>query len=33
MGYDANKSESEIMDMNGYMKIWDTGNSKFEWIK
>jgi len=31
MGYDENKTESQIMNEIGYMKIWDTGNSKFEW--
>lgn len=31
LGYDINKSESQIMNENGYMKIWDTGNMKFEW--
>lgn len=30
MGADALKSESLIMDEMGYMKIWDTGNLKFE---
>lgn len=30
-GFDANKSESLIMNERGYMKIWDTGNLKFEW--
>lgn len=30
-GYDSKKSEGQIMKDNGYIKIWDTGNIKFEW--
>ena len=30
-GYDSKKSESQIMQDIGYMKIWNTGNIKFEW--
>lgn len=29
-GFDANKSESQIMMENGYDRIWDTGNLKYE---
>lgn len=32
MGYDKNKSESQIMSELGYDKIWDTGNLKYEMI-
>ena len=31
-GYDANKSEMQIMVENGYDIIWDTGNLKYEMI-
>lgn len=31
-GYDANKSEMQIMLENGYDIIWDTGNLKYEMI-
>lgn len=30
LGYDKNKSESQIMSELGYDKIWDTGNLKYE---
>lgn len=30
MGYDKNKTESQIMHELGYDKIWDTGNLKYE---
>lgn len=30
-GADKTKSESFIMSERGYMKIWDTGNLKYEW--
>ena len=32
LGYDANKTEFQIMNENGYDKIWDTGNLKYEMI-
>jgi hypothetical protein len=32
MGYDKNKSETQIMNELGYDKIWDTGNLKYELI-
>lgn len=32
MGYDKNKSETQIMLELGYDKIWDTGNLKYEFI-
>jgi hypothetical protein len=32
MGFDKNKSETEIMFQNGYDRIWDTGTLKFEMI-
>jgi len=31
-GYDANKSEMQIMLESGYDIIWDTGNLKYEMI-
>jgi hypothetical protein len=30
-GYDVNKTEFEIMDSKGYLRVWDCGNFKFEW--
>lgn len=30
-GGDKTKTESVIMRERGYMKIWDTGNIKFQW--
>lgn len=30
LGYDPNKTEFEIMTENGYDRIWDTGNLKYE---
>jgi len=33
MGFDKNKSESEIMFENGYDRIWDCGNLKYEYKK
>lgn len=30
-GADKTKSESMIMSQRGYLKIWDTGNLKYEW--
>jgi hypothetical protein len=30
-GYDINKTEFEIMDSKGYLRVWDCGNFKFEW--
>jgi hypothetical protein len=30
LGYDSDKTEREIMFENGYDRIWDTGNLKFE---
>lgn len=32
MGYDKNKSESQIMTELGYDRIWDTGNLKYEFL-
>lgn len=32
MGFDKNKSESLIMSENGFDKIWDTGNLKYEML-
>jgi hypothetical protein len=32
MGYDANKTENQIMTEIGFDKIWDTGNLKYEMI-
>ena len=29
MGYDSNKTESEIMYELGYVKLYDSGNLKF----
>jgi hypothetical protein len=31
MGYDATKSEYEIMRGRGYYRIWNTGNLIYEW--
>ena len=31
MGFDKNKSEHDIMTEQGYFKIWDCGNLKYEW--
>jgi hypothetical protein len=31
-GYDANKTETQIMDELGFDRIWDTGNLKYELI-
>jgi hypothetical protein len=31
MGYDKNKTEYEIMTEQGYFRIWDCGNLKYEW--
>jgi hypothetical protein len=33
LGYDASKSETIIMTEQGYTKIYDAGNLKFEWKK
>jgi len=30
-GYDNDKSESDIMHERGYLKIWGSGNLKYEW--
>lgn len=32
LGYDPNKTEFEIMNENGYDRIWDTGNLKYEMV-
>jgi len=32
LGYDANKTELQIMSENGFDRIWDTGNLKYEII-
>lgn len=32
-GFDPNKTEREIMEDEGYYRIWDTGNIKYEWTK
>jgi hypothetical protein len=31
MGFDKNKSEHDIMTEQGYFRIWDCGNLKYEW--
>lgn len=31
MGYDKSKTEYEIMTEQGYFRIWDCGNLKYEW--
>lgn len=31
MGFDASKSEHDIMAERGYCRIWDAGNLKYEW--
>jgi hypothetical protein len=31
-GYDKNKTEVEIMKERGILRIWNTGNLKYEWI-
>jgi len=31
MGFDENKSEYDIMTEQGYFRIWDCGNLKYEW--
>ena len=33
LGFDSMKTEEEIMEENGYLKIYDCGNYKFEWSK
>lgn len=33
MGYDKNKTESQIMNENGYTKIWDCGSLKYAYKK
>ena len=30
-GADKNKTEAEIMNMNGYARVWGLGNTKWEW--
>jgi hypothetical protein len=31
MGFDSNKTEYDIMTEQGYFRIWDCGNLKYEW--
>jgi hypothetical protein len=31
-GEDKNKTEDEIMKQNGYVKLWGTGNLKYEYL-
>jgi len=32
-GHDPNKTELEIMDGLGYLRVYDCGSSKWEWVK
>jgi len=31
-GYDSNKTEAEIMNERGYLRIWGVGNVKWRWV-
>jgi hypothetical protein len=31
LGFDSNKTESEIMDAQGFLKVYDAGNYSYEW--
>ena len=31
MGFDSSKTEYDIMTEQGYFRIWDCGNLKYEW--
>jgi len=32
LGFDSSKTEAEIMRENGFLKIYDAGNYKYEWV-